>query len=296
LASNALIFDGYLLDNQHLLHFRRPKEGTQMTGSTGQTTASTASNPISSHVADTPAKIFIGCIPFSLNEQDMIEILQSFGPLKSFHLVRDAQGNSKGYAFCDYQDPLLTDTACAGLNQFELLDKKLVVQRASQGKAQGGEGHQFGPMIVGSAGIQANVSTYATAASSLLPSLLKKGVAAKPSPVLQILNLWDTSDLPDLTMQDILDMQDDIREVCRQFGSVLNILIAAPPHLLPPSSSTDSMALQLPAHVWGKGFVEFETKAQAASAVDALAGRKFGESTILTCYYSHDLFIHKNFN
>ena len=39
------------------------------------------------------------------------------------------------YAFCEYADPQITDTAIAGLNGMQLGDKKLIVQRASVGKA-----------------------------------------------------------------------------------------------------------------------------------------------------------------
>ena len=38
------------------------------------------------------------------------------------------------YAFCEYADPQITDTAIAGLNGMALGDKKLIVQRASIGK------------------------------------------------------------------------------------------------------------------------------------------------------------------
>ena len=38
------------------------------------------------------------------------ELLTSFGPLKAFNLVKDsATGLSKGYAFCEYVDPNITD-------------------------------------------------------------------------------------------------------------------------------------------------------------------------------------------
>lgn len=37
-------------------------------------------------------------------------MLSSFGPLRSFNLVKDtATGLSKGYAFCEYLDPNITD-------------------------------------------------------------------------------------------------------------------------------------------------------------------------------------------
>jgi len=38
------------------------------------------------------------------------ELLTSFGHLKAFNLVKDAAtGLSKGYAFCEYADSVMTD-------------------------------------------------------------------------------------------------------------------------------------------------------------------------------------------
>lgn len=42
-------------------------------------------------------------------------------------------GNSKGYAFCVYQDLAVTDIACAALNGIKMGDKTLTVRRANQG-------------------------------------------------------------------------------------------------------------------------------------------------------------------
>ena len=40
------------------------------------------------------------------------ELLQAFGPLKSYNLVSDRDtGVSKGYAFCEYTDPNVTEVA-----------------------------------------------------------------------------------------------------------------------------------------------------------------------------------------
>lgn len=89
-------------------------------------------NIVSTNVADTPYKIFIGGLPTHLNEGEVKKILSTFGQLKSFNLVRDSlTGLSKGFAFCEYADPNITDTACSSLNGMPLGDKTLVVQRAS---------------------------------------------------------------------------------------------------------------------------------------------------------------------
>ncbi|CAM9408458.1 unnamed protein product, partial [Phaeothamnion confervicola] len=59
------------------------------------------------------------------------ELLSAFGPLKSFHLVRDSGSpTSKGYAFCEYIDPDMTQVACDGLNGMQLGDKTLTVRVA----------------------------------------------------------------------------------------------------------------------------------------------------------------------
>ncbi|KAL6553665.1 hypothetical protein OROGR_007507 [Orobanche gracilis] len=56
------------------------------------------------------------------------------GALRGFDLVKDREtGNSKGYAFCVYQDLSVTDIACAALNGIKMGDKTLTVRRANQG-------------------------------------------------------------------------------------------------------------------------------------------------------------------
>merc|ERR1712184_143796 len=73
-------------------------------------------------------------LPSYLNEDQVKELLVSFGPLSAFNLVKDsATGLTKGFAFCEYADVSVTDQACAGLNGMQLGDKKLIVQRASVG-------------------------------------------------------------------------------------------------------------------------------------------------------------------
>nr|VDC61080.1 unnamed protein product [Brassica rapa] len=41
-----------------------------------------------------------------------------------------------GYAFCVFQDPSVTDMACAALNGIKMGDKTLTVRRAVQGGVQ----------------------------------------------------------------------------------------------------------------------------------------------------------------
>ena len=89
---------------------------------------------ISTVVSDSPNKLFVAGLPNYLNDEQVKELLTSFGQLKAFNLVKDTTtGLSKGYAFAEYLDGGITDQAIAGLNGMQLGDKKLIVQRASVG-------------------------------------------------------------------------------------------------------------------------------------------------------------------
>lgn len=84
-----------------------------------------------------PDRVFVGGLPYYFTEVQVRELLESFGPLRGFDLVKDREtGNSKGYAFCVYQDLSVTDIACAALNGIKMGDKTLTVRRANQGTTQ----------------------------------------------------------------------------------------------------------------------------------------------------------------
>ena len=63
------------------------------------------------------SRLFIGGLPYDLPDEQVKELLESFGPLKGLHIVRDSGAtNSKGYGFCEYQQAEMTQKACDGLN------------------------------------------------------------------------------------------------------------------------------------------------------------------------------------
>lgn len=91
---------------------------------------------IGTTVADGPNKVFVGGLPYSLTEEQVKELLTTFGPLRAFHLVKDAgQTNSKGYGFCEYLDPSVTPSVVAGLNGMRIGDKTLSVRVAANPSA-----------------------------------------------------------------------------------------------------------------------------------------------------------------
>lgn len=103
-----MAFDGINFKGQSL-KIRRPHDYQPMPGMSEQPQA-TVPGVISTVVADSPFKIFIGGLPNYLNEDQVKELLMSFGQLRAFNLVKDsATGLSKGYAFCEYADTQITD-------------------------------------------------------------------------------------------------------------------------------------------------------------------------------------------
>lgn len=88
-ASKAIGFDGIVFQNQ-VLKIRRPKDylGSDFSGSTH------IPGVVSTNVPDTPNKIFIGGLPSYLNDQQVMELLQTFGELRSFNLVKEGSTNN----------------------------------------------------------------------------------------------------------------------------------------------------------------------------------------------------------
>lgn len=91
---------------------------------------------ISTTVADGPNKVFIGGVPHHMTEHEIKHVLSQYGALKSFHLVKDKETQrSKGFAFCEWRDPEVTDVATAAINGISFGDRVLTCRRANPTKA-----------------------------------------------------------------------------------------------------------------------------------------------------------------
>lgn len=73
-------------DEDTKLSLKRPSEYVGIDPSLG-----VLAGNVGSTVADSPNKLFIGGLPTYLNEEQVMELLKSFGELKSFNLVKDGQ-------------------------------------------------------------------------------------------------------------------------------------------------------------------------------------------------------------
>ncbi|CAF3066464.1 unnamed protein product [Rotaria sp. Silwood2] len=254
----AMAFDGIVFQGQSL-KIRRPRDYQPMPGG-GDLPNSNVPGLVSTVVADSPFKIFLGGLPNYLNDDQVKELLMSFGPLKAFNLVKDAAtGLSKGYAFCEYVESNVTDAAIQGLNGMQLGDKKLIVQLASVGAKNM-------PGMPGAIGVQ-------------LPgvNLLAPTVATE---VLCLLNMVTEEELRD--DEEYEDIMEDVREECGKYGLVKSLEIPRP-----------IQGVDVPGV--GKIFVEFTSISECQKAQQALTGRKFANRVVVTSYYEPDRYHRREF-
>lgn len=151
----------------------------------------------------------------------MLELLQAFGKVKAFHLVKNEPDSltSKGYCFVEYSDPNVTPIAVMGLNGMDLGGGKVLTARVA-GERSGGMG------------------TTTTAASTMgVPSMPPQPAAPPPDAI--IIGGYDVESLVDAAMG-IRAMPTAPTHV-DQFGVPITqtaAMQAIPSTLPPPPSST----------------------------------------------------------
>ncbi|XP_048102457.1 splicing factor U2AF 65 kDa subunit-like isoform X2 [Alosa alosa] len=256
-TTQAMAFDGIPFQGQ-CLKIRRPHDYRPLPGIAEQP-AFHVPGVVSTVVPDSPHKLFIGGLPNYLNDDQVKELLTSFGPLKAFNLVKDsATSLSKGYAFCEYVDISATDQAVAGLNGMQLGDKKLIVQRASVGAKNSNP-----------------TAIIETPVMLQVPGLQKLHNSGLPTEVLCLLNMVMPEELVD--DEDYDEILEDIREECCKYGIVRSIEIPRPVD-----------GVEVPG--CGKIFVEYASAVECQKAMQALTGRKFANRMVVTKYYNPDMY------
>lgn len=286
-ATNAMSFDGIVFQAQSL-KIRRPKD---YTGPDVRPPSNVhVPGVISTNVPDSPHKIFVGGLPTYLTDDQVIELLQAFGELRAFNLVKDTgTGASKGFAFCEYVDTALTDLACQGLNGMELGDRNLVVQRASVGSEKKAQ-------AIAATG--ANAGTLGSAVPSSLQQFAGEGGdAGEPTSCMVMLNMVTPEELQD--DEEYADIVEDIRDECTKYGAVTDVRV--------PRPAKESKAAA--AHQWkrsqdesaegaekssgeregvGRVYVRYGETEHCAEALKAIAGRQFGGRTVICAFLKED--------
>jgi len=259
-TTQAMAFDGINFKGQSL-KLRRPHDYQPMPGQSENPNFNVP-GVVSTVVPDSANKVFLGGLPNYLNEDQVKELLTSFGQLRAFNLVKDsATGLSKGYAFCEYVDITITDQAIAGLNGMQLGDKKLIVQRASVGAK--------------------NTSALASEPVQLqVPGMQSVQGPGNPTEVLCLLNMVMPDELTD--EEEYEDILEDIREECAKYGTVKSVEIPRPvPGVEVPGC--------------GRVFVEFYSIPDCQKAQHALTGRKFSNRVVVTSYFDPDRYHRREF-
>ncbi|KAF9678346.1 hypothetical protein SADUNF_Sadunf07G0025400 [Salix dunnii] len=209
-----------------------------------------------------PDRIFVGGLPYYFTEAQIRELLESFGALRGFDLVKDREtGNSKGYAFCVYQDLSVTDIACAALNGIKMGDKTLTVRRANQGTNQ--------PKPE-----QENVLLHAQQQIALQRLMLQPPpVVTKVVCLTQVVTVDELKD--DDEYEDILE---DIRMEAGKFGQLVNVVIPRP---RPDGENVPGV---------GKVFLEYVDTEGSSKARAGMNGRKFGGNHVVAVFFPENKF------
>ncbi|PWA84251.1 splicing factor U2af large subunit B [Artemisia annua] len=271
-ASNAMALDGIIFEGAPV-KVRRPSDyNPSLAATLGPSQPNPNLNlgavgltPGSAGGLEGPDRIFVGGLPYYFTEAQVRELLESFGALRGFDLVKDREtGNSKGYAFCVYQDLSVTDIACAALNGIKMGDKTLTVRRANQGQTQ--------PKPE-----QESVLLHAQQQIALQRLMLQPGpIGPPPTKVLSLTQVVTEEEL--VNDEDYEDILEDMKLECGKFGNLVNVVIPRPNPNGEPVAGV------------GKVFLEYDDTEGSTRARQGLNGRKFGGNQVVASFYPEDKF------
>jgi RNA recognition motif-containing protein len=79
--------------------------------------------------------IFVGSLPFKIEEADLKELFEAFGEVTSVKIINDREsGRSKGFGFVEMADDEAANKAIAELNGSEVAGRNIVVNQAEDKK------------------------------------------------------------------------------------------------------------------------------------------------------------------
>ena len=283
-TSNALALDQVLFEGHHI-RVRRPNDyNAQAAAAFGPTQPKPGLNlekvgltpgpPAGGPSALSPDRIFVGGLPYYLDEDQCIQLLSQFGAVKSFDLVRDqATQGSKGYGFCVYEDTKVTDFACQGLNGLKMGDKVLTVRRANPLPGPGGPRP---PMMMMPPGGMMPMAPNAQHAAMQQALISANKMMEGATTVVKLAKCVTVEELAD--PEEYAAIVEDMEEEGGKHGEV-RVVIPKPPAAGAPAPPG-----------LGKVFLKFAAVAAAAKFRHATNGRKFGESVVEAAFMPEDAF------
>ncbi|KIK12549.1 hypothetical protein PISMIDRAFT_434333 [Pisolithus microcarpus 441] len=255
-ATAAMAFDGIIFINGPL-KIRRPKD---YGGPEQNSPGIHVPGVVSTNVPDSINKVFVGGLPTYLNEEQVQELLRSFGELKAFNLVRE---NGNGVSKV--------------LNGMELGDRYLVVQRASVGAKPGMPNLPY--------------DQFPEIPRPIMPAGENSTADAR---ILLMLNMVVPEDLMD--DQEYGDIYEDVKDECSKYGVVEDLRIPRPvkkDKMKPPpgelgfQTALDAQRADEAAGV-GRVYVKFTRADEAQAGLKALAGRSFAGRSIIATVLNED--------
>jgi splicing factor U2AF subunit len=219
---------------------------------------------LSDNVEESLNKLALSNLPQGLLEEQVLELLTAFGELKSFKLIKDrVHDESIGVAFCEFKDPKVGDLACQGLNDVELIGKKVKMTRVCQGIIQ--------PSTMVSAPINSVVS-------------IANEKETYESLVIQMFNMVTAEELvDDIEFEEIMEQ---IATRVSKIGAIDDLKIPRP---VTGSLGRDGVTDAQNPGV-GKVYVKFKSTKDSRAALETFAGAKFTGRTIVTAYYPQENF------
>ena len=80
-------------------------------------------------------KIYVGQLPYNVNESELKELFSKFGELASVNLIMDRySGRSKGFGFIDMPNNSEADTAIKALNKSMLKGREIKVNQVQKSR------------------------------------------------------------------------------------------------------------------------------------------------------------------
>lgn len=87
--------------------------------------------------------IFVGSLPFKIQEADLKELFEAYGEVNSVKIINDREtGRSKGFGFVEMVEEEAGKKAIADLNGSEVAGRNIVVNQAEDKKPR--ENRSFG--------------------------------------------------------------------------------------------------------------------------------------------------------
>jgi splicing factor U2AF subunit len=206
--------------------------------------------------------IMVTNIPTLINEIQIKELLNSYGKLKAFNLIKNSGGETQ-ISVLEYEDNSVTEVAMKGLEEITLGLNKLIVQKVPV---------QNVSLLMQPTNLQSSSSQELT---SLNSETIDPLADYPTSTVIRLLNMVSSEDLSDDELY--MELLEDVGEECNSHGTVKSIQV--------PRSGNGV----------GEVFVHFLHQIGAVKTKEAIAGRSYAGKIVCVTFYPEELFESKTF-